>query len=617
VKNISFIQLEIPMKQKKNTIAILSGKIKDQETGESLIGVVLFIEELKKGTTSDAFGFYSIALPKGQYKIEFRMIGMRTTYRNILILSNGQLNVDMKSIPTSLKEVLVTGKKEDPVRNLRLGMEKVDIKTLKQLPMAMGEPDVIKSTGLLPGVQTVSEASGGFNVRGGSTDQNLILFNNIPIMNTSHFFGFFSGFNSETIKDITLYKNSIPAKYGGRVSSVLDVILKDGNRKNLRINGGISPVFSRLTIETPIKKDTSSLILGVRTTYSDWLLKLLKDGKLNNSKANFYDLQGNFSTDLNMNNALYLSFYTSADRFDYFSEEAIDYKTIAGSLKWKHIFNHKLFSTFSAIQSTYHYKLESKEDSTTFHSTEYKLSQTILNADFSFLSSRNHKMDFGLSSILYLLSPGTRKPTLEQSVISYKTLEKEQGIEAALYLSDEFEITNYFSFSLGIRYSFYSNLGPKTQINYYPGIIESETIKDTSYFRKGVPVSFYSGPEFRLSSNIRLSGSSSIKIGYNTMFQYIHMISNTITMSPTDTWKLSDKYLKPQAADQFSIGFYSKLRKNTLDYSMEAYYKRLRNNLVYKGGAQLMMNEHIETEILSSIGKAYGFEIMLNKKTAD
>jgi len=600
----------------KHKNATLSGKIRDKDTGEPIVGAVVFVEQLKAGTTSDAYGFYSIVLPDGQYKIEFQLVGMKSTSRNIAMLSDGQLNIDMKSSPTALTEVVVTAKSEDPVRNLRMGMEKISMKTLKQLPLGMGEPDVIKSTLLLPGVQSVGEASGGFNVRGGSVDQNLVLFNDAPILNTSHFFGFFSGFNSDAIKDITLYKSGIPSKYGGRVSSVLDITLKEGNRKALKINGGISPVSGRIMVEGPIKKDVSSFILGFRTTYSDWVLKLLNDGKLNHSKANFYDLQGNFSWDIDPKNAVYVSGYYSSDRFDYYSEDAVEYKSFASTVRLKHTFNPKLFSTFTGISSIYNYKLESRKDSSSFNSVEYELAQYSLKSDFTYSSSLNHKLEFGAGTNLYELSPGIRKPTLDQSIIQYKEIEKEQALETAVYIGDEFDLASFISFSVGLRYAIYFNMGPKTQFNYLPGISRnSETISDTSFYKKNALISTYSGPEYRLSANLKLGELSSLKLGFNRMYQYINMISNTAAMSPTDIWKLSDKYIKPQMGDQYSFGFYTKLRKNTLDLSIETYYKNLKNTIVYKGGAQLTMNEHIETELLNGSGKAYGFEFMLNKKT--
>lgn len=596
------------------SVAAISGKVTDIESGEPLIGAVIYINDIKNGTVTNPYGHYSLSIPKGSYKVEYRSVGMKTTYRNILIHSDGSLDVEMKSKPRSLKEVTITAKTEDPVRNLRMGMDKISMKTLKQLPLGMGEADVIKTTLLLPGVQSVGEASNGFNVRGGSTDQNLILLNDAPIVNTSHFFGFFSGFNADIIKDITLYKSGIPAKYGGRVSSVMDLTVKEGNRKKTKVNGGISPVSARLTLETPIKKDKSSLIIGARTTYSDWVLKLLDDNKLKNSSANFHDVQGSFSIDLNEKNSLYVTGYYSHDDFDYHTEDAFSYNTLASTVKWKHIFSPKLFSTFSGVVSNYDYTNESRTDTSMLHSVDYYLNQYSFKSDFSYHSSKNHKIEFGLNATWYDLHPGLRKPSNASSLIPFKELEKEQALEAALYLSDEFELTHFMSLSAGLRYSFYSNFGPKTQYNYSNGLPRNtDNIIDTTHHSSG-PVSFYSGPELRLSSNIKLNESSSVKIGYNRMYQYIQMISNTAAMSPTDIWKLSNEYLKPQRGDQYSIGFYKNFRGKSIEASAETYYKTLDNIIDYKGGAQLIMNDHLETDVLNGKGKAYGVELMVQKK---
>ncbi|MCU4166191.1 TonB-dependent receptor [Carboxylicivirga caseinilyticus] len=614
-KEYQLFTIGSPSKNTYTKTATLSGKVSDIENGEALVGTVVYIEDLKNGTVSNMYGHYSFTIPKGRYKVEFRSVGMKTTYRNIVIYSDGNLDVEMRQETTALKEVTITAKSEDPVRNLRMGMEKISMKTLKQLPLGMGEPDIIKSTLLLPGVQSVGEASSGFNVRGGSTDQNLILLNEAPIVNTSHFFGFFSGFNSDLVKDITLYKSGIPAKYGGRVSSVMDLTLKDGNRKHFKTYGGISPVSGRLIAEGPLKKDKGSFIIGARTTYSDWVLNLLDDAKLSKSKAKFHDLQGNFSYDIDDKNSIYLSGYYSFDNFDYYTEDAFEYSTMASTLKWKHIFSPKLFSTTSAMVSNYEYNIESRTDSTQLNSVKYNLNQYGFKSDFSYRSSQNHKIDFGLNSIFYQLSPGTRTPIGDESLISAKTIEDERALEAALYISDEFDVTHFMSISAGLRWSFYTNFGPKTEYNYQNGLPRTEeSIVDTTHHSSG-PINFYSGPEFRFSSNIRLSNTSSMKIGYNRMYQYIQMISNTAAMSPTDIWKLSDRYLKPQRGDQFSIGYYKKLRNNTIEASVETYYKYLKNIIDYKGGAQLTMNEHLETDVLNGIGKAYGVEVMLQKKT--
>jgi len=596
--------------------AILTGYVKDTETGEPLIGAVVFIDKTQKGTHTNEFGFYTITLPKGQHKLIYQSVGMKSTSRNIQIHSDGKLNVELKSTPTALKEVMVTEKRNNQVRSLQMGMEKLTMKTIKQMPMGFGEPDIIKSTLLLPGVQSVGEAASGFNVRGGSVDQNLILLNDVPIMNTSHFFGFFSGFNSDVIKDVTLYKSGIPAKFGGRSSAVMDISMKDGNRKDLKLKGGISPVFSRITVESPIVKDKCSFVFGARTTYSDWVLKLIDDENIKQSTANFYDLQGNISYDLNDKNSIYLSAYKSHDEFDYHSSDAYAYNSLASTLKWKHIFSPKLYNTVSLGLSNYDYTLQSRGDSVLFSEIKYKLNQNSIKANFAYHPGSNHNVDFGLNSTLYLLAPGKQTPAGARSMVLPKTIENEQALETAIYLGDEFEVSDRLSISAGLRYTLYTAFGPKLVYEYIPGQSKTEeSIAGSTSYAKGKIIKAYSAPEFRLAANYKTGDNSSMKFGIDRTNQFIHMISNTAAMSPTDIWKLSDKYLKPQQADQFSLGYYQNLRNNSIEASVETYYKFLHNVLDYKGGADLIMNEHLETDLLNGKGKAYGIEFMIKRKT--
>ncbi|WP_167617631.1 TonB-dependent receptor [Maribellus sediminis] len=604
-----------PSVNPRSKTATLQGTIKDADSGEPLVGATVYIEELKLGTACNTYGYYTITIPKGQYKVEYRQIGMRTVQRNIIIHSDGKLNVELEYKPEALNEVIVVAKEENNVKTVRMGVEKISMKTLKQLPMGFGEADIIKSSLLLPGVQSVGEASSGFNVRGGSVDQNLILLNDASILNTSHFFGFFSGFNSELVKDITLYKSGIPAKYGGRVSSVMDITLKDGNRKKTEFGGGISPVSGRLNLEGPIVKDKSSFIIGARSTYSNWILGLLDDEKLKNSSAGFYDVQGNVSFDINPNNSLYLSGYLSHDAFDYYAEDAFEYQSFASTFRWKHIFSPRLFSTFTGVVSNYDYTMKSRTDSTQLNNVQYKILQKTFKADFTYHTANNHKIDFGLNSTWYDLYPGNQWPVGSTSLITEKAIEKEQALESALYIGDEFDLNGRISLAAGFRYNFYANFGPKTQVNYLAGIPRNEaSIIDTTHFSKNEVVQFYSAPEIRFSANIKLGLDNSLKIGANRMYQYIHLMSNTMAMSPTDVWKLSDSYLKPQRGDQLSIGFYHNMRQNTIEASIETYYKKLDNILDYKGGAQLVMNDHLETDVINGKGKAYGIELMLQKK---
>lgn len=593
----------------------LSGYIKNQETGEPLVGAVVYNERTEKGTFTNAYGYYTFTLTKGDHRLTIQSMGMKNTIRNIQLLSDGKLDVELKSATTALKEVVVTEKRGDMVRNLRMGIEKLTMKDIKQMPMGFGEPDIIKSTLMLPGVQSVGEAASGFNVRGGSVDQNLILLNEVPILNTSHFFGFFSGFNSDVINDVTLYKSAIPARFGGRSSSVMDISMKDGNRKNTKLKGGISPVFARMTFETPIVKDKLSVIIGGRATYSDWVLRLLDDEKIKNSEANFYDVQGKITYDINNKNSIYLSAYKSYDKFDYYSEDAYDYSTLAATLKWKHVFSQKLFSTFSLGLSNYDYSLSSRADSSSMNEMKYKVDQNIFNTNFSYHPENDHKINFGLNSTFYRMEPGLRSPVGELSLFAEKELEHEQALEASVYISDEFDLGGRLSLSGGFRFTYYAFLGPNTENIYGEG--QSKTVENivgaNEYGNKEI-IKTYALPAFRVSVNYKTGENSSVKFGFDRMNQFIHMISNTAAMSPTDIWKLSDSYLKPQKSNQFSFGYYKNLRNNTLEFSVETYYKFLMNVLDYKGGAQLLMNDHLETDFLNGKGKAYGVEFMLKRK---
>jgi hypothetical protein len=594
---------------------ILSGTVTNQVTGDPLVGVVVYAGKLKIGAVTNSVGYYSIELPEGQYQIEYRMVGMRQTIRNIIIYSNGILDVGLVESTNQLNDVIVSANRENNVRNVRMGIEKINIKMLKQIPMGMGEVDLFKSSLLLPGVQSVGEASSGYNIRGGSADQNLILLNNAPIINPSHFFGFFSSFNSDMIEDVTLYKSGIPAKYGGRVSSVMDIVLKEGSREKFNVSGGISPLTGRLMIEGPVIKKKASFIISSRTTYSDWILRQLKNIQLQKSSASFNDLQGLISYDINDKNSISLSGYLSNDYFDYYKESALSYSNLASTLKWRHAYNSRFSSQFSGIISNYSYQSDSNQDSTTFYSLKYKLDQYILRADFTYHPVENHKVDFGLDAISYSLSPGTQVPLGTFSKILPKKLESEKALEPALYLSDEFEISPRLLISGGLRFTLFASFGPRTQLIYDANSPRSPgSIVDTIYYGKDKIIQMYPGLEFRFSSRFVLTPDLSVKAGIQRNYQYLHMISNTTSMTPTDIWKLSDNYIKPQRGDQFSIGIYKNMNSKALETSVEAYYKIIKNNLDYKGGAELLMNDHLETDILNGNGKAYGVEFMIKKQ---
>jgi hypothetical protein len=604
-----------PSSETNDEKVVLSGTITHPETGEAITGVVVYVGKLKIGAVTNSVGYYSIEMPKGQYQLEFRMVGMRQTIRNIILYSSGALNIKMSENTNQLNEVVVSANRENIVRNVRMGIEKINVKMLKQIPMGMGEVDVFKSSLLLPGVQSVGEASNGYNIRGGSADQNLILLNGAPIINPSHFFGFFSAFNSDMIEDVTLYKSGIPAKYGGRVSSVMDISLKEGSKQKLNVSGGFSPLTGRLMIEGPIVKNKASFIISSRTTYSDWILKQLKNVQLQKSSASFYDVQGLLTIDPNDKNSISLSGYISNDNFDYYKESAINYRNIASTFKWRHIFNSKFSSQFSATLSNYDYQDNSKQDSTSYYSLYYRLNQQIIRADFTYRPFEKHKIDFGLDATSYYLQPGTQKPVGIYSDIHPKTLESEKALEPSIYMSDEYDVSSRILLSGGLRFTMFTTFGPRSQYIYNANSPRTlENIIDTVFYNKGRILKTYPGLEFRFSSRFVITPDFSIKAGIQRNYQYLNMISNTTSMTPTDIWKLSDNYIKPQRGDQFSLGMYKNSNSKSLEFSAEAYYKLLYNVLDYKGGAELLMNDHLETDIINGNGKAYGVELMIKKQ---
>jgi hypothetical protein len=593
----------------------LTGVVRDAIDGTGIQSVVVYVDKLRAGAMTNSAGFYSISLPPGQYRIEYRMMGMKSASRNVLIYSDGSLDVSLTESPSEIDAVVISANRENSVRNTRMGTEKINVKMLKQIPLGLGEADLLKSTLMLPGIQTVGEASAGFNVRGGSTDQNLVLLNYAPIINASHFFGFFSAFNSDLITDVTLFKSGMPARYGGRLSSVMEIVPAEGNRDKIKVSGGISPVTGRLMIDGPLISDKVSFIIGGRTTYSDWLLGMLSDERLKKSTASFYDLQGTLTADLNKKNSISLSGYHSDDSFDYFMESGFRYGNTAATLKWRHSFGERLTVQYFAILSNYSYRLTSSADSIEANHTYYDLSQKIGRADFTFLSSAKNRMEFGLDATLYSLAPGKRVPSGEASEAIPLELQSERAIEPSLYLSDEIELTPWLSLSAGVRGTLYKSFGPRREFIYTDGLPRRvENITDTVTYGEKEVVSSYPGLDFRFSTRFMMGSNASLKIGAQRAYQYLHMISNTTSMSPVDIWKLSDTYIKPQRGDQVSAGLYMNIDRRAVETSVEGYYKWLTNTLDYKGGAELIMNPALETDIINGAGKAYGVEVMVKKQ---
>lgn len=594
----------------------VSGFVRNAVTGEPVIGAAVFIDSPQIGVTTDAFGFYSLSIPRGRQRLRVKSVGMRESYRQIMLYSDGKLDIDVLESVTALKEVKIKAGQDANVASSSMGQVKLSIKTLKQVPTVMGETDLLRTVMTLPGIKSVGESSVGLNVRGGSADQNLILFNDATVYNPSHLFGFFSAFNPDILKDVELYKSTIPARLGGRLSSVLDINSRDGNKKKFVGSGGIGLITGRLSLEGPIIKDKSSFLIGGRSTYSNWLLKRLKTGEYNQSTASFYDVNAHISHEVNEKNSVYVTGYLSQDRFRLFGDTIYAYQNQLASLKWKHTFNAKLYGTFTAAYTSYQYAVASVQVPLNAFDLEFGVRQASGKAEFSYLLNARHTLDFGVSSIRYNLSPGTFQPRSGESLILPDKLEAEQGQESAIYIEDQFEVNPKLLITAGLRFSMFNYLGPKTVNQYLSGQpIDKLYDAGTQFYASGKLIKTYGGPEYRVSLRQMLTSDLSLKVSYNTLRQYIHLLSNTMAASPTDIWKLSDGYIKPQLGDQFAVGLYRNLRGNQIELSVEGYYKNIKNFLDYKGGDSLIMNPRIEAAVINTQGKAYGVELLLRKMT--
>ena len=593
----------------------LAGYTLDVATGEPIVGASIYVENPRIGVSSDQYGYYSISLPRGRHVLNIQSIGMRDTRRLIMVYGDGKMNIELHTQVMTLKKVIVSAEKASNIKGTAMGVQKIDIKTIKQVPVVFGEADVLRVVSMLPGVQTVGESSTGLNVRGGSTDQNLVLFNDATIYNSAHFFGFFSAFNPEVVKDVELFKSSMPARYGGRLSSVLDINGRDGNKRDFAGSAGIGLLTSRLNIEGPIVKDKTSFILGGRTTYADWLLQDLP-AQYKNSKASFYDLNLTISHEINKKNNLYLTGYLSEDHFNLNNDTTYAYGNRNVNLKWKHIFSNKWNSVLSTGYDRYQYSIGSTNNPVNAYDLGFNINQLYFRANFNYYLSSSHTIEFGLNTLRYKLHPGFYVPVGSKSLVVPDTLQAEQAQESALYVSDHYTVTSALSLDAGLRWSVFNYLGPSVVNNYASGLpLTVQTQTGTTPYGSGSIIKTYGGPEYRLSARLVLTENFSLKAGYNTSRQYINMLSNTTAMAPTDIWKLSDPNIKPQYGDQISLGAYHNFSNNTIETSVEVYYKRIQDYLDYKPGAQLIMNPHIETDVLETHGKAYGVEFLVKKST--
>lgn len=602
-----------PSSYKENAMITLSGTVVDFKTSESLPGINVYVDN-GAGTTTDKFGYYTLRIPVGRHELHLRGVGIKPATRHLMAYSDGKLDVELEEQAHNLREVVVTAERISNIKSTIMGLEKIKMKDMKNIPMAFGEVDILKVVLSLPGVKSVGEISSGYNVRGGAADQNLILFNEGMIYNPTHLFGLFSAFNPDIVRDIEFYKTSIPAKYGGRISSVLEVNQREGNKKEVTGSASIGLLTSRLTLEVPLVKDRTSLILGGRTTYSDWILKKLPEkSEYKGGRAGFYDLNALLSHKVNESNNLYVSGYYSSDRFRFEEYEKYAYRNINVSAKWRQVISNKLIGVYAIGYDHYDFDVRNSEYEVGSYKYGFVINQGFVKSDFKYEIENNHALSFGFNSLIYNLQPGNYGPEGKNSLIAEDIIQTEKALESALYVGDLWEVNSKLSLDAGFRFSLFNVLGKSSYNKYDPEYLPSLTsITEEVIDATGI-IKTYMGPEFRISGRYAFSDDFSVKAGVNTLRQYIHKLSNTTIMSPTDTWKLSDVNIKPQSGMQASFGIYKNFAGDMIETSIEAYYKTMNDYLDYRAGAELLMNHHIETDVVNTEGRAYGIEFMLKK----
>ena len=600
-----------PTKKKK---VKLTGQVLDFKTNTPAVGVHIIQREPWVAATTDADGRFEIELAPGYALLELQGVSVKEARRQLMLYADADVRIELEEQNYMLAEVLVTGGRVEAVKNTSLGMEKLKPSLLKNIPTAMGEVDVLKLVQALPGVKTVGEASSGFNVRGGATDQNLMLLNGGTIYNPTHLFGFFTAFNSDMVSDVEIYKSSIPSQYGGRISSVLNITGKEANKEKFVGVAGIGLLTSKLNLEIPLWKERTSLLLSGRTTYSDWIMGMLPEKSgYKDGKAGFYDVGATFSHTFNQHHKLNVYGYYSRDRFAFNDHEKYGYGNVNASAHWRAIFNEQFTGNFSVGYDHYDYWNKETADSIQAAKLSFSINQIFAKANFN-LSLDKHKINFGASTQLYDIRSGTYEPVGKESLVAFDELQKDRALESAVYLGEEWEMTPKFSLNAGIRYSIFNAMGPRNYYTYQPGMLPSEsTVMDTVKVSGNKVLQTYHGPEFRLSGRYAFTDDFSVKAGFNTMRQYIHKVSNTSIMSPTDIWKLSDANIKPQQGWQLAGGFYYHTPDGMYEFALEGYYKKMKDYLDYRSGAKLLMNHHLETDVINTEGYAYGVELEAKK----
>jgi hypothetical protein len=591
--------------------ATISGFIRDASTGESLTGAVVYPKENPSiGISSNAYGYFSLTLPIGEYSLVIQFMGYKTKTISLDLKENVKLTIDMEEESISLKEVTITGEKNNTNVIQNELISKINIKEIQTIPVILGEKDILKTIQLLPGVTPAGEGNAGFYVRGGGVDQNLILLDEAPVYNPSHLLGFFSTFNSDAIKDITLYKGGFPAEYGGRLSSVVDIQMNEGNNKTYHLSGGIGIIASRLSIEGPLFKNKGSFMIAARRTYADLFLKLLSrkgvDSTASKSTLYFYDLNMKANYQLSEKDKLYFSCYLGRDNFNLGGTVGLDWGNVTATTRWNHIISDKIFSNTSLIFNRYSYQFNVDVGNLTMKVLS-EIKDWNLKEDLHYYLNSNNTIKFGFNSIFHTFVPSK---VGSSTVLRIRSMDNMYALENALYISNEQTISPHLKATYGLRYSLFSSIGPGTVYTYD----QVSDVIDSATYPKGKIFNTYGGLEPRLLVNYIINDSSSVKVSYARTRQYIHLLSNTTSTTPFDLWVPSNVNILPEIADQYTLGYFRNLSNNMFETSVEVYYKTFKNQIDYRNGANLILNNKVESQLVFGKGWGYGAEFLIRKK---
>jgi len=589
----------------------VSGTVKDSLTGETIIGAIIRIPEVKgAGAASNEYGFYSLTVPEGDYSLVVSITGYKTEIRNLPLHQSRKEDFLLRDTTFLRQEVVITGEKaNENVSDPQMGAQKLDMKEANKIPVLFGEKDILKTIQLLPGIKSGGDGGSGFYVRGGAADQNLILLDEAPVYNASHLLGFFSTFNSDAIKDVTVYKGNGPAQYGGRLASVLDVKMNDGNNQRYHIGGGIGLISSKLNVEGPIVKNKGSFLVTGRRTYADMFLKFSPDSTINGSQLFFYDLNAKFNYQLNAKNRIYASGYFGRDKIGIANAFGIEWGNATGTVRWNHIWNDRLFTNTSVIFSNYDYKISITSPSADFAITS-KIRDYNLKHEFQFFPNPQHSLRFGFNSIYHTVTPGQITAS-EGTAINPITLQDRFGLESAVYFADEWSASDHLKINYGVRVGAFQVLG---EGDYFSFDADGH-VTDTSSFNAMEVAKTYYTVEPRISAAYILNEYSSVKVAYARNSQNLHLLSNSTASSPTDLWIMNSLTIKPEIADQVSAGYFRNFMDNSIEFSAEIYYKAMQNQIDYKNGANTQGNELVEGELVFGEGRAYGLELFIKKRT--